>query len=58
MSKFSRYESIRKITLIPEEWTVEAGELTPKLSIKRKVVTEKHQAEIDEMYIDKRPVGV
>jgi long-chain acyl-CoA synthetase len=50
MSKFSRYESIRKITLIPQEWTVDAGELTPKLSIKRKVVTEKHQAEIDQMY--------
>ena len=50
MSKFSRYESIRKITLIPEEWTVEGGELTPKLSIKRKVVTEKHAAEIDAMY--------
>ena len=58
MSKFSRYESIRKITLIPQEWTVDAGELTPKLSIKRKVVTDKHQAEIDEMYIDKRPAGV
>ena len=57
MSKFSRYESIRKITLIPQEWTVEAGELTPKLSIKRKVVTDKHQAEIDEMYVDKRPIA-
>jgi len=50
MTKFSRYESIRKITLIPQEWTVDAGELTPKLSIKRKVVTEKHAAEIDAMY--------
>lgn len=56
MTKFSRYESIRKITLIPEEWTVEGGELTPKLSIKRKVVTEKHQAEIDQMYTGKKEV--
>ena len=50
MRKFSRYESIRKITLIPQEWTVEGGELTPKLSIKRKVVTTKHEDEIEEMY--------
>ena len=56
MTKFSRYESVRKITLIPQEWTVEAGELTPKLSIKRKVVTEKHQAEIDQMYTGKKEV--
>lgn len=56
MTKFSRYESVRKITLIPEEWTVEGGELTPKLSIKRKVVTEKHQAEIDQMYMGKKEV--
>jgi len=50
MTNFSRYESIRKFVLIHEEWTVDAGELTPKMSIKRKVVTTKHKDEIDEMY--------
>ena len=50
MTNFSRYESVRKFTLIAEEWTVERGELTPKMSIKRKVVVEKHKAEIDAMY--------
>jgi len=50
MTNFSRYESIRKFVLIHEEWTVDAGELTPKMSIKRKVVTTKHKDEIEEMY--------
>ena len=50
MTNFSRYESIRKFVLISEEWTVDAGELTPKMSIKRKVVTTKHKDEIEEMY--------
>jgi long-chain acyl-CoA synthetase len=50
MSNFSRYESVRKFTLISQEWTVDNGELTPKMSIKRKVVSQKHQKEIDAMY--------
>jgi len=50
MTNFSRYESVRKFTLIADEWTVDKGELTPKMSIKRKVVVEKHKAEIDAMY--------
>jgi len=50
MTNFSRYESVRKFTLIADEWTVDRGELTPKMSIKRKVVVEKHKAEIDAMY--------
>ena len=50
MTNFSRYESVRKFVLIAEEWTVDKGELTPKMSIKRKVVIEKHKAEIDAMY--------
>ena len=50
MTNFSRYESVRKFTIIADEWTVDKGELTPKMSIKRKVVVEKHKAEIDAMY--------
>jgi len=50
MTNFSRYESVRKFTLIADEWTVDKGELTPKMSIKRKVVVEKHKVEIDAMY--------
>ena len=50
MKNFSRYESVRKFALIADEWTVDRGELTPKMSIKRKVVVEKHKAEIEAIY--------
>ena len=50
MTNFSRYESIRKFALIADEWTVDRGELTPKMSIKRKVVIEKHKDEIEAIY--------
>jgi long-chain acyl-CoA synthetase len=32
------YERIKKIQLLPTEWSVERGEMTPKLSLKRKVI--------------------
>ena len=50
MTNFSRYESVRKFALIADEWTVDRGELTPKMSIKRKVVIEKHKEEIEAIY--------
>ena len=53
MTNFSRYESVRKFTLIADEWTVDNGELTPKMSIKRKVVADKHKEEINAMYDSK-----
>ena len=34
----ANYERIKKIQLLPTEWSVERGEMTPKLSLKRKVI--------------------
>jgi long-chain acyl-CoA synthetase len=34
----AHYEQIKKIELLPKEWTVDAGEMTPKLSLKRKII--------------------
>jgi long-chain acyl-CoA synthetase len=47
---FNQVEQIKKFTLIPREWTVDKGEMTPKLSIRRKIVLEHHDKEIAEMY--------
>jgi long-chain acyl-CoA synthetase len=47
---FSHTEQIKKFELLPEEWTVETGEMTPKLSLRRKVVTEKFQRQIEHIY--------
>ena len=46
----SNVESIRRFTILPAEWTPESEELTPTLKLKRRVVSEKYEREIDEMY--------
>ena len=50
MEKFSRYEQIKKYALLPNEWTIESGETTPKLSVKRKVVVNNYTKEIEGIY--------
>ena len=47
---FSHTEQIKKFELLPQEWTIESGEMTPKLSLRRKVVTEKFHKEIEQLY--------
>jgi len=46
----AQFEKIKKITLIPREFTLEAGELTPTLKVKRRVVEGKYKDVIDRMY--------
>jgi long-chain acyl-CoA synthetase len=43
------FEKVRKLTLLPREFTVEGGELTPTLKLKRKVVLEKYAEQIAAM---------
>ena len=46
----SPYEQVKKIVLLPAEFTIQSGELTPSLKIKRRVVAEQFKAEIENMY--------
>ena len=46
----SPYEQVKKIFLLPAEFTIQTGELTPSLKIKRKVVAEQFKDEIESMY--------
>lgn len=48
----AKYEKIKKVALLPNELSIESGELTPTLKVKRRVVEEKHKALIDRMYED------
>jgi long-chain acyl-CoA synthetase len=48
--EFNHVEQVKKFELLPTEWSVETGELTPKLNMKRKVVHEKYKSYIDGIY--------
>ncbi len=47
---FNHVEQIKKFELLPREWSIDSGELTPKLSLKRKVVMEKYHDSVDRIY--------
>ncbi|KAA3616091.1 MAG: long-chain fatty acid--CoA ligase [Calditrichaeota bacterium] len=48
--ELASYETIKKFTILPADFTIEAGELTPTLKVKRKAIMEKYSAEISAMY--------
>ena len=50
LKDLSKYERVRKFSLLSEPFSVESGELTPKLSIKRHVVERKYNHLIEAMY--------
>jgi len=50
MESFSGYERVKKFALLETEWTIESGEITPKLSVKRKVVEKNYTEVIDQLY--------
>ncbi|HMX77495.1 MAG TPA: long-chain fatty acid--CoA ligase [Chitinophagaceae bacterium] len=47
---FNHVEQIKKFELLPDEWSIDSGEMTPKLSLKRKVVMEKYRDAIERIY--------
>jgi long-chain acyl-CoA synthetase len=48
--EFAQYEKIKKITLLPNDFSIDAGELTPTLKVKRRVVEAKYKDLIDRVY--------
>ncbi len=52
MEPFARYEQVRKFALLPREFTIERGEYTPSFKVKRKVVFDHFQEEIEALYSD------
>lgn len=50
MANFGHWEQVKKFKLLPKEWTIDASELTPKLSLKRKVILQKNEEIIKSIY--------
>ncbi|HSP64179.1 MAG TPA: hypothetical protein VLQ90_14415, partial [Pyrinomonadaceae bacterium] len=48
----AQFEKIKRVALLPNELTVESGELTPTLKVKRRVVDERYREVIDRMYAE------
>ena len=46
----SRAESIRKFVILPQDFSIEGGELTPTLKVKRNVVADRHAEDIEQLY--------
>ncbi|MGG9961959.1 AMP-dependent synthetase/ligase [Ferruginibacter sp. SUN106] len=47
---FNHVEQVKKFELLPYEWTIDSGELTPTLKLKRKVIMEKYKTAVDRIY--------
>jgi long-chain acyl-CoA synthetase len=46
----ARYETLKKILLVPDEFTTSDGSLTPTLKLRRKAVEARYREQIDELY--------
>ncbi|MCR9014375.1 AMP-dependent synthetase/ligase [Aquiflexum gelatinilyticum] len=47
---FGKWEQIKKFKVLTQQWTIESGELTPTMKLKRKVIHQKFAKEIDSLY--------
>jgi long-chain acyl-CoA synthetase len=52
------YESMKRMHVVPDEWSVEGNELTPSMKLKRRVVEKKYEKEIAEFYADEATARV
>ena len=50
--QLAHYEQVKRFTLLPHQFSMEKGELTNTLKIRRRVLNENYKAEIDKMYED------
>ncbi|CAN5290580.1 hypothetical protein BH24ACT9_BH24ACT9_10090 [soil metagenome] len=49
-SKLNRWETVKKFVILDHDLSVESGEMTPSMKVKRKVVEDNHRSQLDELY--------
>ncbi len=47
---FNHVEQVKRFELLPHEWSIDSGEMTPKMSLKRKVIMEKYKDAVERIY--------
>ena len=50
--RLAKFESLKRFRVVPHEWSIETGELTPSMKLKRRVISERYAALIAELYED------
>jgi long-chain acyl-CoA synthetase len=48
----ANFETIKRVCVVSDEWSVEDGTMTPSMKLKRRVVGERYAEEIDSFYVD------
>jgi long-chain acyl-CoA synthetase len=48
----ANFETVKRFRLVAEEWSIETGELTPSMKLKRRAVTARYAAAVDALYAD------
>jgi long-chain acyl-CoA synthetase len=51
-SGLANFETLKRFRVVPDEWSIDSGELTPSLKLKRRVITAKYAAVVGELYAD------
>src|SRR5690606_22711678 len=49
---FGQWEKVKKFALLANQWTIDAGEITPRLSLKRKAILQRHEDAINRIYAE------
>jgi len=53
-TRLAAYETVKKFVLLPRDFSIEEGEMTPTMKLKRKVICEHYKDKIEEMYADNK----
>ncbi|BAU80358.1 hypothetical protein SAMD00131843_00009 [Edwardsiella tarda] len=51
--ELAKFEQVKRFTLLPQAFSMELGELTPTLKLRRKIILSRYHQEIESMYLDR-----